>query len=56
MNIVDLDCRPGFINSLYAVDYLHGGHYADDMPQMFNLRLRVALLKLIFIDHKIVGM
>ena len=31
MNIVDLDCRPGFINSLYAVDYLHGGHYADDL-------------------------
>ena len=30
-NIVHLPCRPGFNNSLDGGDFLHGGHYADDM-------------------------
>ena len=29
--IVDLPCQPGFNNSLDGGDFLHGGHYADDL-------------------------
>ena len=30
-NIVDLPCHPGYHNSLDDGNYLHGGHYADDL-------------------------
>ena len=30
-NSVDLPCMPGYNNSLYGRDCLHGGHYADDL-------------------------
>ena len=30
-NIVDLPCQPGFNNSLDGGDFIHGGHYADDL-------------------------
>ena len=30
-NIVDLSCQPGYNNSLDGGDFLHGGHYADDL-------------------------
>ena len=30
-NIIDLLWQPGFNNSMYGGDCLHGGHYADDM-------------------------
>ena len=29
--IVDLPCRPRFKNSMDGGDFLHGGHYADDL-------------------------
>ena len=29
--IRDLPCRPGFNNSLDGGDFLHSGHYADDL-------------------------
>ena len=31
INIVDLPYRPGFNNRGDPGDYLHGGHYADDL-------------------------
>ena len=30
-NIVDFPCLPGLNNSLDGGDYLHGGHYVDDL-------------------------
>ena len=30
-NIGDLPCQPGFNNSPDGGDFLHGGHYADDL-------------------------
>ena len=30
-NIVVRPCQPGFNNSLDSGNYLHGGHYADDL-------------------------
>ena len=30
-NIVDLPCPPGFNNSLYGGDCLHGGYCADEL-------------------------
>ena len=30
-NIVNLPCQPGYNNSLDGGDWLHGGHYADDL-------------------------
>ena len=30
-NIVNLPCQTGFNNSLDGGDFLHGGHYADDL-------------------------
>ena len=30
-NLVDLPGQPGYNNSLDSGDFLHGGHYADDL-------------------------
>ena len=34
-NIVDIPCRPGFNNSLDDGDFVHGGHYADDLADNY---------------------
>ena len=35
-NIVDLPCQPRLNNSLDGGDFLHGGHYTDDLVGKYS--------------------
>ena len=43
-NIVDLPCLPGFNNSLYGGDCLHGGHYADELDAAKQPKVSIYIL------------